>query len=275
MSERFIKYIPSEKSKWLRKHHTALYLLLSLAIEQARWSDDHNDGLMAGDSILGNFEDAGITRQQYRDALTKGESLGIWEVVYNRNCKKFLETQKRTIKRTIKCVVVNIKDSDVWDLNLNRDNQQKNQQGTNREPTENHKQEDLIRSKNEKIIDLIDGEENLADLIVARAKGNPSVVSIQKEYLQTLFLEEGYTLPEITSGIAKFKGTNPLLVNNSKQTFISYLRSILENQRKDSCKKKLPRKNLKISSKTNKETSLANATSEPILERLMRQNGLS
>jgi len=44
MSERFIKYIPSDKAAWFRQHHTALYLLLSLAVERARWADDCNDG---------------------------------------------------------------------------------------------------------------------------------------------------------------------------------------------------------------------------------------
>lgn len=273
MPERFIKYIPSEKAKWLRKHHTALYLLLSLAVEQARWSDDHNDGLLAGDSILGNFEDAGTTRQQYRDAIIKGENLGIWEVVYNRNCKKLLETPKRTIKRTIKSIVVNIKNSEVWDLNINAKNQSENQQGTNREPIENHKQEDLRRSN--KIVDLTEQEESLTGLFVAKCKGSPSVISIQRDAIIAHFKKEKFASAEIEVALEKFKKRNPVLAIGNIPTLLKYIHSILENQKAEICKKKPQRKISKESLKTPKETCSENATSEPILERLMRQNGLS
>lgn len=149
MAERFIKYLPNDKAAWLRKHHTALYLLLSLAVERVRWdSEDSPLGLKQGDVILGSFEEAGISRQQYRDAILMGENLGIWEVVYNRKCKKLLETPKRTIKGTIKCIVVNLRETMCWDANLKVENHQENHQGTIKEPSENHKQEQLRTNKN-------------------------------------------------------------------------------------------------------------------------------
>lgn len=128
----FIKYIPSEKAAWLRQHHTTVYLLLSLAVERARWEKDVSlDGLIFGDAILGSYKEAGLSRQQYRDAIEKGESLGIWEVVWNPKIPKH---QKRTIKRTIKSIVVNIKESDIWDINIKIDNHDENHQGTIKEP---------------------------------------------------------------------------------------------------------------------------------------------
>ena len=89
MADYFIKYIPSDDSKLIRKKHPALYLLLSLAIERVRWQEEESlQGLIQGDAILGSYEEAGISRQQYRDAIELGVSMGIWEVVWNPKCKK-------------------------------------------------------------------------------------------------------------------------------------------------------------------------------------------
>lgn len=166
-NQQFIKYIPSEKSAWLRANHTSLYLLLTLAVERARWQEGESlDGLLPGDSILGSYEEAGITRQQYRDAIEKGEILGIWEVVFNQ---KQIKQQKRTIKRTIKSIVVNIKDSGIWDLNINYENQEKNHLRTNREPTENHKQD---------LLDLLDSKDDMScipDQEVGKIENPPNV----------------------------------------------------------------------------------------------------
>jgi hypothetical protein len=159
-SKNFIKYIPSEKSSWLRKNHTALYLLLSLAAERARWENtEYLDGLIPGDAILGNFEEAGITRQQYRDAIEKGEKLGIWEVVWNQKSTKH---QKRTIKRTIKSIVVNIRNSDIWDINLEK----RTICGTMREPSENHKQERKERKERKELLFCI------PDQVVGKSQKN-------------------------------------------------------------------------------------------------------
>jgi hypothetical protein len=154
-SKKFIKYIPSEKSAWLRSYHTSVYLLLSLAIERARWEENESlDGLLPGDAILGSYKEAGLTRQQYRTAIKKGEELGIWEIVYNRKNHNINHTKtrnvqkstiKRTIKRTIKSIVVNIKGSDIWDLNIKNENHQNNHdinhELTMSQPSANHKQD--------------------------------------------------------------------------------------------------------------------------------------
>ena len=150
MSERFIKYIPSEKSAWLRKHYPSVFLLLSLAIEQARWSEDILDGLLPGDAILGNYEDAGLTRKQYRTALDKGIELGYWEVVFNQKDKNLVKSPKRAIKRAIKSIVINITNSSIWDLNIPIKGQDIGQRGANTGPTKGHKQRKIKNVKKEK-----------------------------------------------------------------------------------------------------------------------------
>ena len=140
MSERFIKYLPNEKAAWLRQHHTALYLLISLAIERARWTVGTCElGLIQGDAILGDPSKAGISPKQYVSAIAKGVELGIWEKVYSRADAELSKGQKRTIKGTIKALVVNIKDPMCWDLNLNSEDNQKDKQRTSKGQVKDNK----------------------------------------------------------------------------------------------------------------------------------------
>lgn len=155
MSERFIKYLPNEKAAWLRKHHTALYLLLSLAVERARWSNKECPlGLKQGDAILGNPKQAGISPKQYVNAIQKGIELGIWEKVYSRKDPELNKGQKRTIKGTIKSLVINVKDTGIWDLNIkNMDNHKDNdrtmtgQSQDNKQEQQEHKERKEYKKK--------------------------------------------------------------------------------------------------------------------------------
>lgn len=159
MSDRFIKYIPSEFTSFLRQYHTPLYLLLSLAAERARFQPGESAlGLLPGDAILGSYEEAGISRQQYRDAIEKGESLGVWEVVFVPKSKK---TKKRTIKGTIKAIVVNIKDTRTWDLNLKQENHQETICGTTAEP----------QTKNVKNVKKIDTDPGFSKIHSSKLNG--------------------------------------------------------------------------------------------------------
>lgn len=145
MSQRFIKYLPNEKASWLRQHHTPLYLLLTLAMERARW---HNEpcplGLEQGDAILGSFEEAGISRKQYRDAIEKGCEFDVWEIVWNHKNPK---QQKRAIKGAIKALVVNIRNPMCWDLNLSNEGHDQGQSRANKGPIEGHKRRTLRREE--------------------------------------------------------------------------------------------------------------------------------
>lgn len=126
MSDRFLKYIPSPKAQWLRKYHRNAYLLLSYIAEHARRTIEFDDGLEIGDAIIGNYEDAGLTWKEYRNARDKLIELNIIISVWNPKIKS---CQKRAIKRAIKSEVVNLLNSDIWDINPDKKGDQKGNQG--------------------------------------------------------------------------------------------------------------------------------------------------
>lgn len=136
---RFIKLIDSEKTEWLLFKHPNAFLLLTIIAKRARRISGHIDGLQIGDALIGDHESAGLSRQQYRTALKKLIEFGLVEIIYNG--KKFLKREKSTIKVTIKGMLVNLKDSSIYDINSEDDNQQVNQRATNSQPTANHEQE--------------------------------------------------------------------------------------------------------------------------------------
>lgn len=145
MSERFLKFIPSEYSDWLQENETNVFLLLIVIAKQARRSVDVLDGLEIGDAIISRQETskiAGLTQKEYRNAKIRGEELGLWEEVYNQKWSQkkyqkrpeFQKRQKRAIKRAIKSCVVNLCNSRVFDINPDVEGQQSGQQRANKGP---------------------------------------------------------------------------------------------------------------------------------------------
>jgi hypothetical protein len=147
MSDRFIKFIPSDEADFLQENHPNAFLLLCLIAKRARRISGKPDGLIIGDAIIGDHKKAGLTRQQYRTALDKLEEFAYIEIVHNG--KKFLKREKSTIKVTITGTLVNIKDSRIWDINSNDTNHSINQRATNEQPTTNHEQERTIQKEEE------------------------------------------------------------------------------------------------------------------------------
>jgi hypothetical protein len=114
-NQRFIKYIPSEKATWLRKKYPNAFLLLSLIAERARRVPNSPDGFEIGDALVGDYEEAGLTRKEYRTALEKLQEFGYIEILLkSKNSKK---VQKRAIKGAIKGTLVNLLNSDIWEIN--------------------------------------------------------------------------------------------------------------------------------------------------------------
>ena len=132
---RFLKYITSKKSHELRKNHLKAWVLLSLIAERARRDDDHFDGLQVGDAIVGDYEEIGLTRKEYRTALKKLVDFGFIEILSNG--KDFENIKKRAIKRAINGTLVNLIDSSIWDINPEKNETERANEG----PTRGHKQE--------------------------------------------------------------------------------------------------------------------------------------
>ena len=113
MSERFIKFIPSEEAMFLLVHKPKAFRLLSIVAARARWEVGKPDGLLPGQCYLGDWEACGFTEREYRTA--KG-------ILVMRRHLKIVETcrtrKKSTTGTTTIGTLVELISSTVYDLNL-------------------------------------------------------------------------------------------------------------------------------------------------------------
>lgn len=151
MSQRFIKYFPSDEASWLLTHYPNAFIVLTKIACRARRQNGHADGLIIGDAIIGASDmEPGMSRQNFRTALEKLVEFNYIKIISNG--KKFFEREKSTIKVTIKSTLVNLCNSTIYDINPDDGNHCTNQQLTNSQPTANHKQERIRRIKKDKEI---------------------------------------------------------------------------------------------------------------------------
>jgi hypothetical protein len=123
----------SEKTDEILKHPKE-FALLALIAERARRTDSEIAGLKMRESLVGDFEAVGLTRQEYRTALLNLEK---WGCI--------------TSKATNKGTIVTLLNDDIWDLQVGIANQRVtiDQPTGNQRVTTNHKD---IRIKGEKEI---------------------------------------------------------------------------------------------------------------------------
>ena len=231
MSEHFRMYIPNAQSAIFREHHTALFLLLSYAVENVHWYLEPSElGLHQGDCILGSPKKAGISPKQYALAIQKGVQFGLWEIVYNKKNAGLSKGQKRTINGTINSIVVNIKDPMFWDLNLQKEDKQKDKQRTNKGQTP------PIYNKEPKELKQINNNNVVADFISSLSlsdsekdsliRDNPSIERMklawedsQKDTIQTTLIQylrwhiKSKTPPKIEKKITLKQKLNQHFVN--------------------------------------------------------------
>lgn len=153
MSEsNFVKLLRSEEAKFLLSYHPNAFVILTYIAMHARRYNGQPDGLIIGDALIGHESIHGLSRQNFRTAIEKLAEMGIIQIVSNgkrffESDKTSLKREKSTIKVTIKCHLVNICDSAIFDINSDGGNQHSNQQLTNSQPTGNHKQERIKKEK--------------------------------------------------------------------------------------------------------------------------------
>jgi hypothetical protein len=144
MSERFIKFIPSEKSLHLVSNHPNAFILLTFIATRARRENGHPDGLTVGQCRIGDHENMGLSRQEYRTALS---------ILILKNLIEKVETcrtrQKSTTGSTTIGTLVRICDNTIYDINLNDTNQRPNHRPTTDQPPTNHEQERIRKKKKE------------------------------------------------------------------------------------------------------------------------------
>jgi hypothetical protein len=136
MSERFIKFIPSEEALYLAKKHPKAFILLVFVAERARQKNGLADGLTVGQCHVGDWENMGLTRQEYRTALN---------VLINKRFLEKVETcrtrQNSTKRITTIGTLVKLCDSRVFDINIELDNHRSNHRPTTDQPPTNHEEE--------------------------------------------------------------------------------------------------------------------------------------
>ncbi len=69
MCEKFLKLSRSEETKYLARKHPKAFILLFFVAERARRQNGLPDGLSIGECHIGDHQNMGLTRQEYRTAL--------------------------------------------------------------------------------------------------------------------------------------------------------------------------------------------------------------
>lgn len=125
---RFIKFKPHSDlfNQMIKSGKHKEFVVLSLIAARARRTDDPVTGLKSGESMIGDYDSFGLTRQQYRTAI---KNLKTWGVI--------------ATKPTTKGTITKLLDSSVYDIN----EEEANQQLTNSQPSSNQQ---LTTNKNVK-----------------------------------------------------------------------------------------------------------------------------
>ena len=140
MSERFIKYIPSETSLQMMAKKPFAFLLLTLIAERARRTYDDLSGLEIGEAFIGDHKLIGASRGQYRSALEYLVEKKFLVIVETCRTRKRTTTdsnkthQKTTTATTTIGTKVKLIDTRVWDVNLFIDNHRVNHPTTTEQP---------------------------------------------------------------------------------------------------------------------------------------------
>jgi len=156
MSERFIKFIPSEEAMFLVTHKNAAYVnafrLLTIIAKNARRYNGHPDGLQIGETFLGGHQNYGMTDRNYRTAkqiLVKRLHIEIIET--NRKRKK--STNEVTNGMTTVGTRVKLLSSNVYDINIeeyaDRNDDRRDELTTNRRRIDDDIQERIRKKKKE------------------------------------------------------------------------------------------------------------------------------
>ena len=156
MSERFIKFIPSEEAFWLMHNKPNAFRLLSHIANTARRINGNPDGLLIGQCHLQHWTKYDLSEREYRTAK---------EILVNRKHILILETnrtrQKSTTGTTTGSTLVQLFDSRIWDINPETIDDRKDDRPTTdrRQTRKNKKEKEDITTKSppSKIDDGCDG----------------------------------------------------------------------------------------------------------------------
>ena len=168
MSDRFLKFIPSDEALYLARKHPKAFILLVFIAERARRENGHPDGLTIGQCHIGDFKSYGLTEKEYRTAkkiLVQRNHIKIVETCRSRKKEKdhslFFNLQnpenratERATEVTTIGTLVELCSSSIYDINSDIRNQQKGDRKGDRGATEGRpkgeEQEGKRKKKKEK-----------------------------------------------------------------------------------------------------------------------------
>ena len=131
----FIRLMRGDKTTELLKNPDAFTLAAVIALRARRTDDFNVYGLVAGESLLGDYGSYGLTQQRYRTAK---RNLQRWKIA------TFKSTSRGTIAKLI--------DADIYDINLQVSGEQptNRQLPANEQPTTNKNDKKDKNEKNDK-----------------------------------------------------------------------------------------------------------------------------
>lgn len=135
----FVQLLRSEKALFLVANHPLAFALLTYIALHARRYNDHPDGLIIGDALIGFTSMPGLSRQNFRTALERLTNDNLIKIVSNG--RNWWGREKSTIKVTINSHLVNLCDTSIYDINSEEGNHGANHPVTIDQPSTNHKQE--------------------------------------------------------------------------------------------------------------------------------------
>lgn len=149
MSERFIKFIPSQEAMFLVTHKNPAYQnafrLLTIIAERARRYDGHPDGLKIGQCHLGNWAEYGMSEQNYKTAKKILERMQLIKIIETNRTRK-----KVTTGVTTEGTLVELCSTTVYDINVQDGNDSSNDCLTTGQRLPNDKLRKKKKEKKEK-----------------------------------------------------------------------------------------------------------------------------
>jgi hypothetical protein len=194
MAERFLQLnLDNEaaESDDLAIKHPNAFILLYFIARRARRFLGHSDGLEPGMAKIGDWENMGLSRQNYRTALKVLVVKRFLQIIEtNRNRKK------STTGSTTEGTLVKLLDSRVWDINIETHNHRNNHCLTTAQPLPNHEQEGIRKNKKEK------EEQNIAQPATPLRKNDVIFFSFENRRFENISFSDLSTWKELYPAIS-------------------------------------------------------------------------
>ncbi len=219
MCDLFLKLSRDDEAEYLAKKHPNAFILLFFIAKRARRYDGHPDGLTIGQCHIGDHENMGLSRQEYRTALALLETKRFLQIV--ENCRT---RQKSTTGSTTVGTLVKLCDSRIYDINPDKGNHRPNHRPTTDQPPTNHEQERTRKNKKE------EEEEKIAR--TAARPHSKSAISFDFESFEFLGISDKdkndwkTMYPHIDVAVETLKAANWLKSNpakSRKKNWLKYL----------------------------------------------------